>query len=220
MHGLIDTNGIFQGKYHFNPSKALSLRAQAQIQPSSPNQAGQSVLQLESEYSGPDYVLNARAINPDPATGVFISTASWMQSITKNLALGAEAIAQRMGPKEPVEFGSTLAAKYATPQYTAGLSLQQMTAMQATYFHRVSPQVELGSELQVLLAGPRSDSVCTVAAKFDYKQALVRAQLDSTGKVALLFEEKLYPGFSLLLAGEIDHAKASSRFGIGLNIES
>ena len=177
-------------------------------------------MQLESEYTGPDYVLNARAINPDPVSGVFIGTASWMQSITKHVALGAEAIAQRMGPKEPVEFGSTLAAKYSTPECTAGLSLQQMTALQATYFHRVSPQVELGSEMQVLLAGPRSDAVCTVAAKFDYKQALVRTQVDSTGKVALLFEERLYPGFSLLLAGEIDHAKGSSRFGIGLNIES
>lgn len=54
-------------------------------------------------------------------------------------------------------------------------------------------------------------------APCDYKQTSVRALL---GKIALLFEEELYPGFSLLLAGEINHLKATSRFGLAINIEN
>lgn len=178
------------------------------------------MIQLETDYQGSDYALNTKLINPDPAAGTFIATGSWLQSLTKSFAVGAELVAQRMGAGEPVETGYNLGARYATPTDIATLSLQQLAAIQASYFHRVSPQVELGSELQMLFLGPRADALCTVAAKFDYKQAAVRTQIDTAGKVGLLYEEKLYPGFSLLLAGEIDHLKGASRFGIGINIES
>lgn len=217
MHGVIDTNGIFQGKYHMNFTKNFALRFQSQIS----NQPGQSMLQTELDYLGPDYSLNAKVINPDVAGQTGILTASCMQSLTKNFSVGAEVVGQRMGAKEPVETGFNVGAKYATPTSIITANLQHMAALQLSYFQKVSPSVELGSELQLLMLGPtRSDALCTVSAKFDYKQALVRTQVDSAGKVALLYEEKIYPGFSLLLAGEIDHAKASSRFGLGINMES
>jgi len=219
MHGLMDTNGVFQGKYHYQASKALTARFQSQL--SSPAaQQQQSMVQMEADYQGPDYALNAKLINPDAASRTFIGTVSGIQSVSKHLAVGAELIAQRMHPSEPVELGHNLGAKYFTPDSCTTLNVQQLAACQASYFHRVSPQVELGTELQLLLVGPRSDAMCTIAAKFDYKQAQVRTQVDSSGKVGLLYEEKLYPGFSLLLAGEIDHMKGTSRFGLGLNIES
>lgn len=216
MHGLIDTNGIFQGKYHYNLSKAFSLRLQSQIS----KQPGQSMIQTEADYQGPDYSLNVKAINPDATTQTGIFTASFLQSLTKHFALGAEIVTQKMGVKEPFETGFSLGAKYSTPESVSTLNIQQLAAIQASYFHRVSQSVELGAELQSLLVGPRKDALCTIAAKFDYKQALIRTQFDSSGKVGLLYEEKIFPGFSLLLAGEIDHVKSTSRFGLGLNMEN
>lgn len=216
MHGIIDTNGIFQGKYHFSATKGLSFRLQSQIT----GQPGQSMLQTEADYQGKDYSLNLKAINPDAVSQTGIFTANYLQSLTKTVALGVEVIGQKMHPKEPIETGLNVGAKYTTPNSTTTLNLQQFAAMQASYFHRVSPSVELGTELQLLLIGPRSDAMTTVAAKFDYKQACIRTQLDSTGKVGLLYEEKLFPGFSLLLAGEIDHVKGTSRFGLGVNMEN
>lgn len=217
MHGVIDTNGIFQGKYHMNFTKNLALRLQSQIS----NQPGQSMLQTEVDYLGTDYSLNAKVINPDVASQTGIVTASYLQSLTKHLAVGAEVVGQRMNGKEPVETGFNVGAKYSTPKATITANLQQLAALQLSYFQKVSPNVELGSELQLLMVGAsRSDALCTVSAKFDYKQALVRTQVDSAGKVGLLYEEKIYPGFSLLMAGEIDHAKATSRFGLGINMES
>lgn len=216
MHGIIDTAGTFQGKYHFNFTKELSARFQSQIG----RQLGQSMLQSELDYLGPSYSLNAKLINPNPFDKCGILTTSYIQSLGKHLSLGAELVAQNLQPGEPLETGLNLAAKYATPTSITTFNLQQFAALQLSYFHRVSEKVELGTELQMLLVGPRSDALTTVAAKFDYRQACIRTQLDSTGKVGLLYEEKLFPGFSLLLAGELDHVKTTSRFGLGVNLEN
>lgn len=217
MHGLIDTNGVFQGKYHFSFTKNLTGKLHTQIM----RQAGQSMLQSELDYLGADYSLNFKAINPNLADGSGIFTASLLQSISQRLALGGELVAQKLHASEPVETGVTLAAKYSpSPASILTLNLQQFVALQASYFHKVSERVELGSELQMLLFGPRREAITTVSAKFDYRQACIRTQLDSTGKVGLLYEERLFPGFSLLLSGELDHVKNQSRFGIGLNLEN
>lgn len=189
------------------------------------------MLQSELDYLGSDYSVNLKAINPDPQDGSGIYTGSWLQSIGKGLAVGSEVIVQK-GPGEPVETGFNLVGRWQAPADTAAegavpkpqsmltVTLQQLVACQATYYHRVSDRVELAAELQALLVGPRKDAVTTVGAKFDYRQACIRTQLDSQGKVSLLFEERLFPGFSLLLSGELDHAKGGSRFGFGINLEN
>ena len=80
--------------------------------------------------------------------------------------------------------------------------------------------MELGTELQMLFAGPRKESIALAAAKFEYRQANIRAQIDSTGKTAVLLEEKVLPGLSFLISGEIDHVNDKSRFGVGVNMEN
>jgi mitochondrial import receptor subunit TOM40 len=80
--------------------------------------------------------------------------------------------------------------------------------------------VELGTEIQALLVGPRRDVSATVAAKFDYRQACIRAQADTIGRVGMVYEERIFPGFSLLLSGELDHLRSASRFGFGINMEN
>ncbi len=217
LHGMMDTNGVFQGKYHFTATDALTVKMHAQLA----KQAGQSMLQTEGDYVGSDWSANVKAINPDVTeAGAGIYTVSLLQSFTKRLAAGVELIAQKASKFDPVESGINVAARYSGDTWVATANVQQLVALQASFFHRVSERVELGTEMQMLLFGPRRDAVASIAAKFDYRQALVRAQLDSTGKVGLLYEERLFPGFSLLLSGELDHARASSRFGFGINLEN
>lgn len=217
LHGLMDTNGIFQGKYHYNMTSRTTSKVQAQVSP----QPGQSMVQTEVEWMGADCTFNFKAINPDLAEGGSgIYTASVLQSIGKHLAMGIEAILQKTTRKDPLEMGYNVAARYATNQWVASLNVQQLVAFQASYFHRVSEKVELGTELQMLMVGPRRDAVATVSAKFDYRQALIRTQIDTMGKVGLVYEERLFPGFSLLLAGELDHMRNTSRFGFGINLEN
>lgn len=217
MHGLVDTNGVFQGKYHYSATDRLTCKVQAQLA----SQPGQSMAQAEADYMGSDYSLNAKAINPDAADGGSgIYTASCLHALTPRLSLGAEVIAQKATQADPLDAGLNVAARYATEHWVAAANLQQMVALQLSYFHRVSDRVELGTELQSLLVGPRRDALATLAAKFDYRQAVIRTQLDSAGKVGLLYEERLFPGFSLLLSAELDHVRNASRFGFGINLEN
>ena len=217
LHGLVDTNGMFQGKYHYNVTKALTVKMQAQVT----KQPGQSMLQSESEWMGNDCTLNFKAINPDISEGgAGIYTASVLQSVSKHLAIGLELITQKATRTEPIDTGYNLAARYATEKWIAAVNLQQFVALQASYFHKVSEKVELATELQMLMYGPRRDAVATMGAKFEYRQALIRTQIDTTGKVGLVYEERLFPGFSLLLSGELDHVRNASRFGFGINLEN
>lgn len=52
------------------------------------------MIQLEQDYQGQDYSLNVKAVNPWPAdlTGIYIG--SYLQSFTKNIALGLETLYQ------------------------------------------------------------------------------------------------------------------------------
>lgn len=219
---MIDTNGIFQGKYHYSFTSGLSAKLQAQVSPL----PGQSMFQTELDYQGIDYALNAKAINPDisdRACGIY--TASYLQSVHPNVALGLETIVQRMpDPMRARRIYQETALNFVTrlvvDKSILTVNLQQLSAMQASFFHKVSEKVEIGTEWQAVFAGPRKDSLCTASVKFDYKQALIRAQVDTTGKVGLHYEEKLFPGFSLLLSSELDHVKQASRWGVGVNLEN
>lgn len=181
----------------------------------------QFMLQGEMEYLGQDYSLNAKAINPNLADGTGIYTLSYLQSLSPRLAFGNELIFQRMGGREPFETGLNLLAKLNGQDWIATATIQQFVALQLSYWQKVSEKVELGSELQILNAGPmRSEAITSVGAKFDYKQCIIRTQIDSMMKVSLLMEEKIFPGFSLLLSGELDHLKGTNKFGLGVNLEN
>lgn len=180
----------------------------------------QIMLQSEIDYLGPDYSINAKAINPNLADGTGIYTMSYLQSITSKLALGAETIFQKMG-REPFDTGLNLVGKLTGANWVATATLQQFVAVQVSYWQKVSDKVELGTELQLLNAGPmRREAITSVSAKFDYKQCCIRSQVDSAGKVGLFMEERIFPGFSLVLSGELDHLKGSNRFGLGVNLEN
>lgn len=180
------------------------------------------MVQLESDWIGKEGTsINLKAINPNVVDGEGVFTASLLQSVSKSVAVGAEVIGQKVADSPSMETGLNLALRITpTAKSTFTATLQQFVALQASYHHRVSEKVELASELQMLLVGPRKDAVTSVSAKFDYRQATVRAQLDSTGRVGLVLEEKLFPGFALLLSGELDHVKSTSRFGVGITMEN
>ena len=222
--------GSVQGKYQWGTEKGgLTTKLQAQLTPNQP-----SVSQAELEYNGSDYSLNLKLINPDFVTQALptgILTASVLQSVHSRLALGLEAIVQRVadpmmsrGKRSPVVMQDISIGGVGKISIgnngTLTVGLQQGALLQASYHHRVNEKIDMATDWQAILAGPRADSVCTVGARFDLRQAQIRAQLDTTGKVGLHYEERLFPGFSLLLSGELDHAHGGSRWGVGVNLEN
>lgn len=180
------------------------------------------MVQFEGDWVGATGTsVNLKVINPNPTDGHGIFTFALLQSVSKNLALGGELILQKVPDSSEIEHGINLGLKLKpSEKSTFTATLQQFVALQTSYHHRVSEKVEIATEMQILLVGPRKDAVTSVGAKFDYRQATLRSQIDSTGKVGMVLEEKLFPGFALLLSGEIDHVRSLSRFGIGISMEN
>lgn len=205
------------------------------------------MLQLEQDINGPDFAINLKAINPSPTLdGSGIYLASFLQAITPNIALGAELLHQR--PKgDRVESSISYLAKitgggnsssYGSSTFSpSGASLAMpgtstarrwiataqwqaaMSALQATYWQQVSDKVEAGAELQAVLGGRQKEAIATLGAKYDFRAATFRGQVDSAGKVAMVLEQRINPALQITLSGEIDHWKNSARFGLGVMIE-
>jgi mitochondrial import receptor subunit TOM40 len=224
IQGMIDQQGDLQGKCHYSITDNLTAKTQLQVS----SKPGYSMLQLEGDYLGPDYTLNFKALNPDVTNLSGIFTAAYIQSITKNLALGVEGVIQRSplpamrSSPSPVmtDAGLGYIAKYQWGPGLLTLHLQNMMALHACYFHKVNEIVELGSELQYMFAGPQTETIASMGCKLDYRQSTLRAQLDSIGRISLFLEERLFGRVSFLISGEIDHAKGRSRFGVGLSMEN
>jgi mitochondrial import receptor subunit TOM40 len=185
------------------------------------SQVGHNMLQVEHDYQGIDYSINGKAVNiwPTDLTGIYVG--SYLQSLTKNLALGFEGIYQRPTP-DMAELTASWLAKYTSDKkdWIATAQLQPQGMLQATYWHKLSEKVEVAADLQVIAAPTRRDAIATLGAKYDLRMATFRAQLDSTGKVSALLEQRFAPTLAFLLSGEIDHAKNTAKVGAGVMIES
>ncbi|KAJ9081316.1 translocase of outer mitochondrial membrane [Entomophthora muscae] len=175
----------------------------------------QSVYTLEGDYAGPDNAINIKTVNPSPSTGTGILVASYLQSITKNFALGSEVVVQRPSP-EMEDSVMSYVAKYATPQSTFVAQVHDQGVLETSYFHKVSDTAEFAANLQIVAAPGKRDAICTLGAKFEFKQATMRTQIDTTGRVATLLEERIAPPLALLLSADLDHFKGQSRFGLGV----
>jgi mitochondrial import receptor subunit TOM40 len=166
------------------------------------------MLQLEHDYQGRDFTANIKAINPSPAdlTGLYIG--SYLQSVTKNLAVGFESLYQRPTP-DMGDVSTSYLAKYTSSDrsWIATAQVQPAGMVQATYYQKLSEKVDVAADLQLIAAPARREAVATLGAKYDLRMATFRAQVDSTGKVSALLEQRFAPTFAFLVAGEIDHFK-------------
>lgn len=113
-----------------------------------------------------------------------------------------------------------------SPSWAATAQLQPSGNIQTTYFHKLSDKVDVALDLQTAfqpasMMGPaKREATATLGAKYEFRMATFRGQLDSQGKVGMLLEQRFTPAFSFLVGGEIDHVKNTSRFGLGVMIES
>jgi len=173
------------------------------------------MIQLEHDYQGQDFSLNAKAVNPWPSdlTGIYIG--SYLQSLTRNFAVGVETVYQRPSPGLSEMSISYLAKVTATQKnWIATAQVQPAGILQATYWQKLSEKVEVAADLQLIAATGRRDAVATLGAKYDLRLSTFRAQLDSSGKVSALLEQRFTPAFAFLVSGEIDHLKVRIRLSL------
>ncbi|TXT13671.1 hypothetical protein VHUM_01038 [Vanrija humicola] len=150
-----------------------------------------------------------------PATSYLLKYTSSPDAATKALSLLPPSTPGAAAPQAPF-----------TPSWAATAQLQPSGNIQATYFHKLSDKVDVAVDLQTMFQpasfmGPaKRDALASFGAKYEFRAATFRAQVDSAGKVGMLLEQRFTPAFVFLVGGEIDHAKNSSRFGVGVMIES
>ncbi|KAF8163312.1 eukaryotic porin-domain-containing protein [Crassisporium funariophilum] len=217
LQGSVDHEGSVSARFNNGWTESNVSKVQAQFS----QQPDQNMIQLEHDYHGQDFSVNMKAVNPSPTnlTGIYIG--SYLQSITKNLAVGLETLYQRPTPENSEITTSYLAKLTSTDKsWIATAQLQPSGVLQATYWQRLSEKVEVAADLQVLSAPTRRDAIATLGAKYDFRLATFRAQLDSTGKVSALLEQRFTPAFAFLVSGEIDHFKNAAKVGVGVMIES
>jgi mitochondrial import receptor subunit TOM40 len=169
------------------------------------------MIQMEHDYQGSDCAVNVKAINPSPVdlSGVYIG--SYMQSLTKNLALGAESVYQAGSSQIPgvPPVTTSYVGKYTSTNkdWIASAQFQPAGMFTAGYWQKISDKVEAAAELQMVSTQGKRDAVATLGAKYDFRSSTFRAQVDSTGKVSALLEQRFAPTFAFIVAGEIEHFK-------------
>ncbi|KAH7103908.1 eukaryotic porin/Tom40 [Auriculariales sp. MPI-PUGE-AT-0066] len=223
LQGSVDYQGNVNARLNHYWAPANVTKFQAQLS----QQDGHNMIQMEHDYQGRDFSFNARSINPSPTDLAGIYMTSWLQSVTKSLAFGTEALYQRSAGQS--EMNLSYLVKYTSGQrdWIGTAQFQPTGLLMATYWQRLSEKVEVAAELQLVAArsAQRRSAVATLGAKYELRMSTFRAQLDSTGKVSALLEQRFAPSFAFLFAGEIDHFKPSlsterSKVGVGVMIES
>ncbi|KAG2236708.1 hypothetical protein INT48_000706 [Thamnidium elegans] len=183
------------------------------------NMPGHSMLQVEQEVNGSDYSMTFKTMNPNPLELTGLYMASYLQSVSQNLVIGSEIVLQRP-TADMEETAMSLVGKYTGSDYIATAQFQGVGAIQASYYQRINEKVDFGVELNLMVQNGRREAVATVGGKFDFRQATFRGQIDTTGRVSAVLEEKMAPGFSFLISGDLDHMKGQSKFGVGIMLSA
>ncbi|KAK1924955.1 putative mitochondrial import receptor subunit tom40 [Papiliotrema laurentii] len=244
LQGGIDGSGVVTMRANQTWSPADITKIQGQLY----NKPGQSMVQIEHDHLGPHYALSLKTMNPGLLDGTGIHFVSLLHSISPRLSLGFETIIQHPQPQiletstsylakltslpnplaalTPSAPGQPPASTPFNPSWTATAQLQPSGNVQATYHQRLSEKVDVALDFQTIfqpasMMGPaKREAITTLGAKYDFRMATFRGQIDSNGKVGMLLEQRFTPAFAFLVSGEIDHAKNASKFGVGIMIES
>ncbi|KAF8312032.1 hypothetical protein DL93DRAFT_2207932 [Clavulina sp. PMI_390] len=222
MQGNVDHDGNLSARINHGWSPNNVTKMQTSL---SASRGGNSMFQLEHDYLGLDYSLNVKAINPSPIDGSGAYFGNYLQSVSKHLALGAESVYQT-GPSPlpgmpPIsELSTSYIAKYTGQDWIATAQVQPAGVLQTTFWQKLGEKLEIAADLQLVAVRHRRDAIATVGAKYSLRQAMFRAQVDTTGKVSALLEQQLAPAFAFMVAGELDHVKSTAKVGLGIMIEA
>ncbi|KAI5950354.1 TOM40 [Candida jiufengensis] len=230
LQGNIDNDFSFSGRINYGWDKFNISKITLQLAQSQP-----SMVQLEQDYQGNDFSINLKTLNPNFIYDGFsgVAVASLLQSLTSKFALGLEAMYSKQ-PLAPPDTAVSYVARYNNDgKWIASAQVQAQGALIASFWRKVSDKVEAGLETQIAatmkqvadpLMGvgfePVIEGTTTIGAKYEYRTAVFRGQLDSKGKVSAFLEKRILPTVSVLFSGEIDQFKNTSRLGLGLQFEA
>lgn len=218
LQGNIDNDGQLSTRFNWRWSPKLVSKSAFQL-----GTGGQDMAQWETEYTGNDFTLSVKAVNPSSLegglTGIYIG--QYMQSITSRLALGLEAMWQRQALSVPPDAALAYCGKYKTADWIATMQLSASGGLNTTYWRRLSDKVQAGVDMSLSFAdapggammggGPlQKEGAATFGAKYDFRMSTFRAQLDSNGKLSCLLEKRVAAPVMMTIGADVDHTTVSS----------
>lgn len=225
--GNMDTDGQLSMRLNYQWTPCLISKIQMQLA----SVTGQSVVQLEQDYQGPDTSINVKYMNPsildNGLTGIVV--ASFLQTITPKLALGIEGVLQKppsaAGPEDTM---LSYVGRYVEKNWIATVQMATQGIYSFTYWRRLSPKVQVGAECELVTASPdmtplsviKKDGVTAIGAKYEFMNSVFRGQIDTTGKVSCLLEKRLANALMFTFSGELDHSKGAVNIGVGIALEN
>ncbi|KAL8936597.1 MAG: hypothetical protein Q9211_004106 [Gyalolechia sp. 1 TL-2023] len=219
LQGTMESDGSLVARSNYRWNDSLITKTNAQIQ------SGQSMLSIENDFSGKDFTASLKGMNPSfiegGLKGIFI--ASYLQSVTPSLALGLEAVWQRVAMNSSPEALLSYGARYKGPDWIASLQLQtegpQGSVISSSYWRKLTDKVSVGTDLSLQfapgLSGPggvmggslQKEGSASAGAKYEFRASTFRAQVDSKGRLSCLLEKTILPAVRVTFAGEMDHLK-------------
>ncbi|KAJ3346596.1 translocase of outer mitochondrial membrane [Entophlyctis luteolus] len=113
--------------------------------------------------------------------------------------------------------------------FTATYAISQ-GVLQASYWRKLNQRLEVAADVQMLItpatvaAGPgRREGIASVGFKLDTVYATIRGMFDTMGRVSTVLEERMAPGLSFQVSGELDYAKGGGgigKVGLGFVLEA
>lgn len=223
MQGGVDHEGTVNGRFNSGWDDRNISKVQVQVRHSlifsdhdahvypqlSSSPAMGHMIQMEHDYLGQDFSINVKALNPYPVNMSGIVITNYLQSVTKNLALGGEFLFSKNGPPGAPPFSSSYMAKYtgSAKNWIATAHVQPQGVLTATYWQKINEKVDAAADFTIISTPAKREGTATLGVKYDLRMATFRAQLDSSGKVSALLEQRFAPSFQFLVSGEIDHFK-------------
>ncbi|KAK3328419.1 eukaryotic porin/Tom40 [Cercophora scortea] len=223
----MDNDGNLSSRFNWRWSDSSVTKSQLQI---APGGGGQDMMQLEHEYVGSDFTASLKALNPSildgGLTGIFIG--HYLQSVTPKLALGLEAVWQRAGLTQGPDTAVSYVGRYKSQDWVASVQLQAQGALNTSYWRRLSDKIQAGVDMTLTVApgaqgmmGPlQKEGVTTFGAKYDFRMATFRAQVDSKGKLSCLLEKRVAAPITMTFAADVDHFTQQAKIGVGISIEA
>ena len=215
MQANLDNERAVMARFNWRWNSSFVTKAVAQMEA---GPTGQSMFSLENNLTGTDFSASVKAMNPSVLEGGLTGmvTAEYLQSLTSRLSLGVSALWQRRAMNEGPDTMLTYAARYKADDWIATAQLIPSGVLQASYWRRLADKVEAGVSLNLQYAPAqpgvmggqaRADGTATVGAKYDFRLAQVKAQVDSNGRIACFLEKRIVPQVAVQFVGQIDHVK-------------
>ncbi|KAI5284475.1 translocase of outer mitochondrial membrane [Ascosphaera acerosa] len=238
LQGNIGSDGALAGVFNYRWSPSFVTKANAQIMGGGAAGAGgglgmaQGVMQIDNDYTGKDFTLSLKALNPSflegVPTGIYI--AHYLQAVTPRLALGLEAMYQRQMAGARPDTAVSYCLRYKADDWLVAAQLQAQGALNASFWRRLSDKVEVGADMTLQVApaaagpggammGLKKDGTTAVGAKYEFRASTFRAQVDSAGKLGVLLEKRIAPPIMLSFSGELDQVKQTTKMGLAVSFE-